>query len=98
MTGSIQSEARELLPMFLSARAAMVVLLVTGAPAGALLGGCGEDTRPPPGTVTMREYEFVPKDMSVESGRALTVVNDGEIAHNLTIERRSGARPADVAL
>lgn len=35
----------------------------------------------------MSEYEFSPSDPSVERGTALTVTNEGRIAHNLTIER-----------
>jgi plastocyanin len=58
--------------------------------------GCGgtEDEEAGPGVprretveVAMTEYEFSPSDPSVERGTAITVTNDGAIAHNLTIER-----------
>jgi plastocyanin len=69
-------------------RPAVLLLAALAALAGGVLAGCGDDgPEPPPGTVTMREYEFQPNDASIRSGQALSVVNDGEIAHNLTIER-----------
>ena len=34
----------------------------------------------------MTEYEFTPRDATVKRGTELTVRNDGQIAHNLTIE------------
>jgi plastocyanin len=43
--------------------------------------------RPETVEVAMSEYEFSPSDPSVERGTALTVTNEGRIAHNLTIER-----------
>jgi plastocyanin len=69
-------------------RPAVLLVATLTALGGGILAGCGDDnSNPPPGTVTMREYEFEPKDVSIRSGQALSVVNDGEIAHNLTIER-----------
>lgn len=38
----------------------------------------------------MDEYEFVPESLTVESGATLTVLNEGDIAHNLTVERPRG--------
>jgi plastocyanin len=35
----------------------------------------------------MTEYEFKPRDATVKRGTELTVRNDGQIAHNLTVER-----------
>lgn len=57
-----------------------------------LAAGCGGDTpdppAPSPGSIAMREYEFAPKRLTVDRGDVITVVNQGKIAHNLTIERR----------
>jgi uncharacterized cupredoxin-like copper-binding protein len=58
-----------------------------------LLAGCGGDDGPAnpaahgPGTVVMSDYEFHPRDVRVRRGQVLTVLNEGGIAHNLTIER-----------
>jgi plastocyanin len=56
-----------------------------------VLGGCGDgDGSPvPPGTVVLDDYEFRPRDVQASRGETLTVVNEGGIAHNLTIERGS---------
>jgi plastocyanin len=35
----------------------------------------------------MTEYGFNPRDATVKPGTELTVRNDGQIAHNLTVER-----------
>jgi plastocyanin len=58
----------------------------------AAASGCGADadgpTRPPgPNEVVMSEYKFTPRSMTVKRGTELTVRNDGQIAHNLTVER-----------
>ena len=56
----------------------------------ALLGGCGgDDANLPkgPGTVAMKEYQFIPSKVTVRRGATLTVANAGNIAHNLTVER-----------
>lgn len=57
----------------------------------ALLAGCGDDDSTPvargPGTVVMTDYAFDPGEVRVRRGGTLTVVNDGGIAHNLTIEK-----------
>jgi plastocyanin len=58
-------------------------------------GGTDQPSGPPgPNEVVMTEYEFTPRNATVKSGAALTVRNDGEIAHNLTIEpsRSSGEK------
>jgi len=65
---------------------AVPVLLLAAA------GGCGgsdEPARPPgPDEVVMTEYEFNPRTATFQQGVELTVRNDGEIAHNLTVERK----------
>jgi plastocyanin len=61
-----------------------------------LSAGCGDDSKPVvrgPNTVVMTDYEFHPSDLRVRRGQTLTVVNDGGIAHNLTIEK--GPNPRD---
>jgi plastocyanin len=40
-------------------------------------------------TVSMKEYEFDPSSVSVERGSTVTVDNEGNIAHNLTVEQGS---------
>jgi uncharacterized cupredoxin-like copper-binding protein len=57
-----------------------------------IAGGCGDDsgsvdTAGTDLTVQMRDYEFDPRDVSVPRGAAIHVTNEGEIAHNLKIER-----------
>ena len=55
-------------------------------------GGSDEPSRPPgPNEVVMTEYEFNPRDADVKRGTELTVRNDGQIAHNLTVERSGAA-------
>ena len=66
--------------------------------APALIAGCGNDDGPAPSsrepnTVVMSDYEYHPPDVQVRRGQTLTVVNEGGIAHNLTIER--GPDPRD---
>jgi plastocyanin len=64
--------------------------------APALIVGCGDDEGPVtdrPDTVVMSDYAYHPRDVRVRRGQTLTVVNDGGIAHNLTIER--GPNPRD---
>jgi plastocyanin len=64
----------------------LLVLIPLAAAAGC--GGSDEPSRPPgPNEVVMTEYEFTPRDATVKRGTQLTVRNDGQIAHNLTIER-----------
>jgi plastocyanin len=64
-----------------------VVLLLTAIGAGAC-GGSDEPARPPgQNEVVMTEYEFDPRDVTVTRGTALTVRNEGEIAHNLKVRR-----------
>jgi uncharacterized cupredoxin-like copper-binding protein len=62
-----------------------------------LLGGCGDDggSEPAargPSTIVMSDYEYRPRDVRVRRGQTLTVLNDGGIAHNLTLERGPNAR------
>jgi plastocyanin len=66
--------------------------------APALIAGCGDDggsatTSRGPNTVVMTDYAYHPRDVRVRRGQTLTVVNEGGIAHNLTIER--GPNPRD---
>jgi plastocyanin len=66
------------------------ILLACLAP---LLTGCGDDDSPPgadrPHTVVMTDYEFHPRELQVTRDTTVTVLNEGGIAHNLTIERGS---------
>jgi plastocyanin len=66
--------------------------------APALIAGCGDDDGSAPvargpNTVVMTDYEYHPRDVRVRRGQTLTVLNEGGIAHNLTIER--GPDPRD---
>jgi plastocyanin len=55
--------------------------------------GCGEDsgdgTGAAPGgpAVEMTDYAFGPRSLTVARGAAIRVTNEGQIAHNLRIER-----------
>jgi plastocyanin len=53
--------------------------------------GCGGSDSPkgPPGPneVVMTDYAFTPGSARVRRGAELTVRNDGQVAHNLTVER-----------
>lgn len=71
--------------MALPRRAVLVACLAL------LLGGCGGgDSRDvAPGTVVMTDFAFNPRDVEASRGETLTVLNDGGIAHNLTVERGS---------
>jgi plastocyanin len=71
--------------MALPRRAVLVACL------GLLAGGCGgDDSRDvAPGTVVMTDFAFHPRDVEASRGEALTVLNDGGTAHNLTVERGS---------
>lgn len=40
-------------------------------------------------TVSMKEYSFDPSDLTVKQGASITVKNDGDIAHNLAVEKGS---------
>ena len=42
---------------------------------------------PGPNTVVMDDYEFRPRELRVRRNQAVTVLNEGGTAHNLTIER-----------
>src|ERR671914_2095603 len=78
---------------------AMRTRLLPIAPACAALAcavlmgaGCGSDDSsepPPPGarTVVMTDYAYDPKNITVDRGDTIAVVNEGGIAHNLTIEK-----------
>jgi plastocyanin len=61
--------------------------------------GCGSGsddesaTAPADLTVRMTDYRFQPRDVTVTPGATIRVTNEGEIAHNLKIER--GPDPKD---
>jgi uncharacterized cupredoxin-like copper-binding protein len=38
-------------------------------------------------TVAMTEYEFSPSDLTIRRGGTITVSNDGQISHDLTVEQ-----------
>lgn len=65
--------------------------------APALIAGCGgDDGSAPvargPNTVVMTDYAYHPRELRVRRGQTVTVVNEGGIAHNLTIERGPNPR------
>ena len=45
----------------------------------------------------MTEYRFDPRQVTARSGVELTVRNDGQLAHNLTVERDDGAHQKLIA-
>jgi plastocyanin len=51
-----------------------------------------------PVPVRIRDFQFEPKHLVVRRGQVLEVANDGDIAHNLTIERGSNPRTLGKAL
>ena len=61
--------------------------------------GCGEDSGDEAGStaggpaVEMTDYAYSPKSLTVDRGAAIGVTNEGQIAHNLKIER--GPDPKD---
>ena len=61
--------------------------------------GCGGDdgggstSTPTDLTVKMSDYEFEPRNVTVAPGATIRVTNEGQIAHNLKIER--GPDPKD---
>jgi plastocyanin len=68
------------------------LLPIAAACAVLAAAGCGDDdsSEPPaPGAreVVMTDYAYDPKDLTADRGDTLTVVNEGGIAHNLTIEK-----------
>jgi len=77
-----------------------VPLLPTALACAALFAtGCGDDSggesatasgRP---TVRMTDYAFKPRNLTVARGTVIEVTNEGEIAHNLKVER--GPDPQD---
>ena len=71
--------------MALPRRAMLVACL------GLLLGGCGGDDSVDvaPGTVVTTDYAFHPREVTAARGEVLTVLNEGGVAHNLTVERGS---------
>jgi plastocyanin len=63
-----------------------LLLLVLATAAGC--GDSGEPSRPPAANeVVMTDYDFAPSDVTVRPGTELTVRNEGQVAHNLTVER-----------
>jgi plastocyanin len=73
-------------------------LLTTLSCVALVVAGCGGDSGGSPSTPTdltvkMIDYEFEPRDVTVAPGSTIRVTNEGEIAHNLKIER--GPDPKD---
>jgi uncharacterized cupredoxin-like copper-binding protein len=60
--------------------------------------GCGGDSKGSStaaqgaDTVRMTEYEFLPNRLTVKRGTEINVANDGQIAHNLTVEQGPNPR------
>jgi plastocyanin len=71
-----------------------LALLLPALASGSGCGGSDAPMRPPgPDEVVMTEYEFTPRSVTVKRGAELNVRNEGQIAHNLTVERiRPGTR------
>lgn len=42
-------------------------------------------------TVEMKEFEFIPNDVTIEEGETITADNTGDIVHNFTIEEGTDA-------
>jgi uncharacterized cupredoxin-like copper-binding protein len=64
-------------------------LLLAVAPL-ALASGCGSEIAsgpPGPNEVVLRDYRFDPGEATVKRGTRLTVRNNGQTAHDLTLER-----------
>ncbi len=70
-------------------------------------GGCGDEGSsldataagaPSPVPVHIRDFHFEPKHLTVRRGATLAVINDGDVAHNLTIEQGSNPRKQTDAL
>lgn len=77
-------------PRLLPIALACAALTATGC------GGGSDDesaTAPAGLTVKMTDYRFQPRDVTVAPGATIRVTNEGEIAHNLRIER--GPDPTD---
>jgi uncharacterized cupredoxin-like copper-binding protein len=57
----------------------------------ALFAGCGGGTQVVGTKVTLTEYKFDPKDITVQSGKAtFTLVNSGTTSHDMVIADSSG--------
>jgi plastocyanin len=70
-----------------SALPLVLVAAVTGC------GGSDKPARPPgPNEIVMTEYQLNPRDASVKRGTELTVRNEGQIAHDLTVERSDSGK------
>jgi plastocyanin len=78
-----------LLPIAAACAALACAVLVAAA-----CGGDDSSEPPPPGAreVVMTDYAFDPKDLTVDRGVTVSVVNEGGIAHNLTIEKGPNPR------
>lgn len=77
-----------LLPRLAAALACLAPALIAGCGDG---GGSAPVPRGP-NTVVMTDYAYHPRDLPVRRGQTVTVVNEGGIAHNLTIERGPNPR------
>jgi uncharacterized cupredoxin-like copper-binding protein len=61
--------------------AAMLLALAAGC------GGGGNKTTAGPADLKLTEYQIAPAQLSVKRGAKITIANDGQIAHNLTVEQ-----------
>jgi plastocyanin len=78
----------------MSARLLPIALACAALAATGCGGGSDESaTAPTDLTVKMTDYRFQPRDVTVAPGAMIRVTNEGEIAHNLKIER--GPDPKD---
>ena len=74
------------------------LLPIALACAALLSSGCGGNSGRPATstrgdlTVTMTDYAFHPRDITVDRGTVIRVTNEGKIAHNLKLERGPDAR------
>src|SRR4051812_30004413 len=73
---------------------AVAMAVAIAVPAGCGGGGRTVDASSDGGAlpVRIRDFQFQPKHLVVRRGQVLEVANDGDIAHNLTIERGSNPR------
>jgi uncharacterized cupredoxin-like copper-binding protein len=68
----------------------LFLLLLVPAPLAAATGCGGYDNQSGPagaGEIVMTEYRFNPRDATVKGGTELNVRNEGQIAHDLTLEQ-----------
>jgi uncharacterized cupredoxin-like copper-binding protein len=81
------------------------IALVVFAAATVSSSGCGDKgstvdatAADAPVPVVIHDFYFHPKHLTLARGMALAVINDGDVAHNLTIESGSNPRKQSDAL